>query len=621
MDISEESVRVTGPGDSTFPSAKCHWCSLGFDTSLHVFSFLGIQELIYFSACSNATLQQARNNCCWESLLEQHLGVTDINEKPPQAYSLTNPSSRIIQPPGTHDHNAFYAFVAWRTEFAGYSNADVKRVKTWWTRIEKFLAQHSPEILATLGPPLSEAQIHHLLAKDRACSEFMIPQSLKLVYRFHDGQRLPGQQRLLHKSDEQSQRFQSQQELLELGYGLLGGVTYYDQLTNCYLLPLECVVTLNCNSCHYRDRQDYACSVQSLFQGSDEQGRETALDSGLGLGLASSHLWERQSFGRNSSDFVMFACSTLMPGEGIRGGPRKGFFVNKRSPSGVSGIFTNCKGCKPVDDDLILTSCIAPSIMQQLRRDAFGPYNGFLSWLEEYAHRLECGVYGVEPLKMYGTTREAQAAQGKRDRNIHMISLFARPSALGGSGTAGVVVTKGIEVTASPYLVTNESHVGVSDANTVGWQPMDTTESSRSYFWTYSIRLRLLRDHPSRPANLHSAQLVSRHWRISDANTPAEQQVDGPGVVGEFPLLQTAEPGTEEFHPFAYQSCTEHRTRGKFGGRVKFRCERGALQSYAATTGYLRDTRGHVLVSDDLFEAELPTMNLDINLPQWTFLY
>lgn len=52
------------------------------------------------------------------------------------------------------------------------------------------------------------------------------------------------------------------------------------------------------------------------------------------------------------------------------------------------------------------------------------------------------------------------------------------------------------------------------------------------YFWTYTITITNQRD--------SAAQLLTRHWDIIDANG-VNETVDGPGVVGEQPILQPGE--------------------------------------------------------------------------------
>ena len=52
------------------------------------------------------------------------------------------------------------------------------------------------------------------------------------------------------------------------------------------------------------------------------------------------------------------------------------------------------------------------------------------------------------------------------------------------------------------------------------------------YFWRYSIEIANLGDKP--------VTLVERHWRITDAEG-RQQEVRGPGVVGEQPTIEPGE--------------------------------------------------------------------------------
>ena len=96
--------------------------------------------------------------------------------------------------------------------------------------------------------------------------------------------------------------------------------------------------------------------------------------------------------------------------------------------------------------------------------------------------------------------------------------------------------------------------------------------------------------------------------------------MDGPGVVGEFPLL-TLEAG--EKSAWAYSSCSHHRESGVlFGGKIKFRCAPGSLSLAAASQAkaqpargselHVSDSSGQMQLSDEAFEATLPTMALDV---------
>jgi ApaG protein len=98
---------------------------------------------------------------------------------------------------------------------------------------------------------------------------------------------------------------------------------------------------------------------------------------------------------------------------------------------------------------------------------------------------------------------------------------FCRREGLdGGDGfghTAGMYksMTHNIEVTVEPEFLADRS------------QP-----DSGRYFWAYSVGITNL--------GRNTVQLMHRHWQITDANGKREE-VRGPGVVGEQPVLQPGE--------------------------------------------------------------------------------
>jgi ApaG protein len=83
--------------------------------------------------------------------------------------------------------------------------------------------------------------------------------------------------------------------------------------------------------------------------------------------------------------------------------------------------------------------------------------------------------------------------------------------------------TRDIKVTASPHFLPEHS------------EPVDG-----HYVWAYTIQLENFSEQP--------VQLLNRHWVITDASG-LRQEVRGPGVVGEHPVL---EPGDS----FEYTSGT-----------------------------------------------------------------
>lgn len=119
--------------------------------------------------------------------------------------------------------------------------------------------------------------------------------------------------------------------------------------------------------------------------------------------------------------------------------------------------------------------------------------------------------------------------------------------------------TRGVRVTVTPEYQTDKS---------------DPDESR--WFWAYTVEI----------ANLGSipVQLRSRHWRIVDARGRV-QEVTGPGVVGEQPLLQPGES-------FEYTSG----------------CPLGTPSGFMV--GHYRMETG----SGEQFDAEIPAFSLD--LPQ-----
>lgn len=117
-------------------------------------------------------------------------------------------------------------------------------------------------------------------------------------------------------------------------------------------------------------------------------------------------------------------------------------------------------------------------------------------------------------------------------------------------------VTHGIRVTVQPTFLEDQSH------------PEDD-----HYVWAYEVTIT--------NEGEETVQLVSRHWKITDANGVL-QEVEGPGVVGEQPVL---EPG----ETFEYASGTPLSTAsGIMVGTYEMETENG-----------------------DYFDVEIPAFSLD----------
>ncbi len=124
-------------------------------------------------------------------------------------------------------------------------------------------------------------------------------------------------------------------------------------------------------------------------------------------------------------------------------------------------------------------------------------------------------------------------------------------------------VTRKIEVTVTPHFSAERS----SHAN--GY-----------YFWTYTIDITNLGG--------ETVQLKTRHWRITDA-LGRLQEVKGPGVVGEEPVL---EPGDS----YEYTSGVPLPT----------------------PSGFMTGSYGMITTDGEHFDIEIPAFSLDSSYAERT---
>ncbi len=124
-------------------------------------------------------------------------------------------------------------------------------------------------------------------------------------------------------------------------------------------------------------------------------------------------------------------------------------------------------------------------------------------------------------------------------------------------------VTRKIEVTVTPRFVSERS-----------------SPNNGFYFWAYTVNI----------ANLggETVQLKTRHWRIADARGRI-QEVKGPGVVGEEPVLR---PGDS----FEYTSGVPLPT----------------------PSGFMRGSYGMLTDSGEFFDIEIPAFSLDLSFAERT---
>jgi len=164
-----------------------------------------------------------------------------------------------------------------------------------------------------------------------------------------------------------------------------------------------------------------------------------------------------------------------------------------------------------------------------------------LLWLENFVQMMEDKAIGAEPIcKHLHSSMGIDSSLG--------VCLFPnrKPRPCRGLPYSGPVgsesLTHGVRVCARPLYIPEMSH------------------GRRRLFFAYSIRMELLPGF-----HLQECQLVRRHWVIRGADGRVQDEVEGEGVVGEFPILRPGQP------PFVYQSCTNSSAEGSsMEGHLEF---------------------------------------------------
>src|SRR5262249_14207041 len=109
-------------------------------------------------------------------------------------------------------------------------------------------------------------------------------------------------------------------------------------------------------------------------------------------------------------------------------------------------------------------------------------------------------------------------------------------------------------------VVSNAITEGIRVTVTSQYIAAQSSPSARRYVFSYTVRIS--------NEGAQAAQLRTRHWIITDANGKVEE-VRGPGVVGQQPLLR---PGEH----FEYTSgCVLETPRGSMHGTYQMHCPDG----------------------------------------------
>ena len=176
-----------------------------------------------------------------------------------------------------------------------------------------------------------------------------------------------------------------------------------------------------------------------------------------------------------------------------------------------------------------------------------------LDWWDEFSRRLGTDCYSVR--KIFGD----------RHPGMNAIDLFPRTS---------------------PLMVSSETFGIRVEASTI-----DLAHPNMG--WTYSIRIRIV-DMTKLPGyetckdkeTFVGAQLLTRHWKIRNSSTGEINSVDGPGVIGKFPILnetgyinceqgQARDQAKQKDGWFVYQSMSGSLpNQSTFGGSITFAINR-----------------------------------------------
>ena len=514
------------------------------DALIQVSRFLMTDAVVRFALTCKRLHRVLGSDTVWQPLCASDLAVTALTDIPPGCDdSATEATFHEI-------------YRMWRHSFSDFTRAEVRQVKLWWGRMEAWLLAHAPRIHATLNPPATAAAIAAADAQLKGVRS--IPRMLKLMYRFHDGQ-------CLHADESfHAGRLTAPRRVVfeSVWHGMFGGYVFYDEAINVRFLPLQHLLWFTTRTLESNDEYFRLDEV-----------RLSDYPEAAAVAAAGSRAKRRG---------VVFACNFV----GLQQPKLDKVFISAPADGdddGGDAVFCNAnafKGCLP---------CCRGEQGSRL-----------FSWLEEYMCRLEAGVYRYERLS-YG-------AGGDESDPRRAISLFpapdatlaynrARAAAVDGDGSSSssrspaaqvrpiavsAAVTLGVEVGVTPVFVPHRYLFEVDDPDS-GRTQAARRLAHEQLFWTYRVRLRMLRDHPTRPPVLTRCQLTRRRWEFTE---PAQGDrppgvVTGAGVVGLFPTLAVDGDGDEgggaglvaaSDWPFAYQSCTTATSSpAAMGGWLEFK--------------------------------------------------
>lgn len=438
----------------------------------------------------------------WADILQRDFGLS-VPVKPPAGVKIVGTQPSADTSAGNY---AMWALVARELKVEHVVNS---RVIAVWFRLMKWFKVNQPTTVASMRPPLSEADCSsHWSTLSESAGLSTFPRLIFDIWRVYDGQDAEFDDRQggdfcnfleLPSVDEETRN--------EKNVGLIGGYSAYDHEICITLLPMHAAVKLTqFFQQRFSQLPEAKClSTRLVFACSSNLSKFFVVDLKDGMVY---------HFGLRSFSFTPCV-------------PRQA-----EAPAEKKEVGGYASSNPPLAPANVTAQWPAPQLC-----------DGLLRWLEEFASRLEGGIYRSAPLKV----EEGAITRG--------LNLFPQAGP-----TATQAVTKGVEITASCVYMPEHPSGG----------------------FTYSIRMRLVGTKEER--GYETCQLHLRHWVITGG--PRTEHVNGEGVIGLFPILsdqgwivnKESDPhqqyglnGETLPAPFVYQSCSGRSGgAGTFGGEITF---------------------------------------------------
>ena len=587
--------------------------------------YLSKNDILSCSSTSLGINRVSKRDSLWKSIVWNEYEMDDSNMENPPGYNEERSGDDLSK------LTWFELYLRWRVHFSGYTCAEISLARRWWLHIERYLIQNAVDIFNTLNLPASEAFINEVDIELRKTSVGVrpgcaIPRSLRILYRFHNGQNIALNEVRLRTPKARATYRMLQSECLDrpnrlllekqMHLGLFGGVSFYDTCVVCSLLPLE----------HFKAARDltFRDSSRRLTVQVDGSSFVPIADA-----YAQADAAQPQDMSPpwlSANDAVVFSINTSTWYDVPPGGCHKVFMVDSvdhRTGKSAGDVYTNVNNNGA---DSVYMPCVdyrrlacAGDVRHSRQSNVSGITGSLFDWLFEYLRRLEQGIYRMEPanlseaqpdsfllLSHFQSPQESQrvleserskAVRAEKNPQLYRLpsSKLLFSSADNCSLGHSVVGEEGVEATFCPSFVPNLSYFGPSS----------------SFTWTYSVRLRLLskvlvpRDtaistNPEAQyrgnayyhiealnddwhfdsvsgsylyhGSLQECTLTRRHWVIGTEDDEPEI-VDGDGVVGLFPVLRRGadEDSTKTVFTFGYQSMNKaSAAKSFFKGHLQF---------------------------------------------------